>query len=290
MIQQELARYFSAPVCSHILRGDKPLTEIRLRVNRPVQLVYFAGGDCFLGEEMDARQIWTMALSMMEHSYCAREEELSKGYFTMTNGCRVGVGGSFSTPDGKKYQLKNITSLCIRIARDIIGCAEVVMKKVASAQPSNTLILSAPGKGKTTLLRDMARIYSDMGYRVGIADERHEIAACANGSPSFDIGARSDVVDGCPKAMAIEMLIRSLSPQIIITDEIGNPGDCRAIWEAARKGVYIAASAHASSFEEFECSRTGVLVRDGLFRYVILIGEKPGQIQEIRQYGREGLR
>lgn len=288
MLQQELARYFSDPVCSHILSEDKPISEIRLRVNRPVQLVYFAGGDCFLGEAMDTQQIWTIALSMMGHSVYACEDELARGYFTMSNGCRVGVGGSFSTPDGKKYQLKNVSSLCIRIARDVIGCAEKIMKKLASAELSSTLILSAPGKGKTTILRDMARIYSDMGYRVGIADERHEIAACANGSPSFDIGARSDVVDGCPKAMAIEMLIRSMSPQIIVTDEIGNPDDCRAIREAVRKGICLMASAHASSFEEFECSRTGVLLREGLFRYAILLGGKPGQIQQIRQYGRGG--
>lgn len=148
------------------------------------------------------------------------------------------------------------------------------------------LILSAPGKGKTTLLRDLARLLSQKGYKVGIADERHEIAGCINGAPGFDIGMKSDVIDGCPKAMAMGMIVRSMSPEVIITDEIGNDADCTAITEAARRGVMVVASAHASSFEEFECSRIGSLLNNGLFQVAVLLGKRPGQIQEIRRYGR----
>lgn len=286
MLQKELALFLPEPVRSYVMSEDKPITEIRLRANRPVQLVYFASKDRILGDSIDAGELRQIALSMMEHSYYACEEELNRGYFTMENGCRVGVGGSFSTVNGDKYHLRTISSLCIRIARAAIGCAEGFVEKILENRPASALVLSTPGMGKTTLLRDAARILSEKGYRIGIADERHEIAACINASPSFDLGIRSDVIDGCPKAMAIEMLIRSLAPQIIVTDEIGNSEDFKAIREAARMGVSMIASAHASSLEAFEYGPMGMLLREGLFEIAVWLGGQPGQIQEIRRYGR----
>lgn len=286
MLQRELALFLPEPVRSYVMSEDKPITEIRLRVNRPIQLVYFASEDRILGGSISAGELRKIALSMMEHSYYACEEELNRGYFTMANGCRVGISGSFSTVDGEKYHLRTISSLCIRIARAAVGCAEGFVERILENRPVSALVLSAPGMGKTTLLRDAARILSEKGYRIGIADERHEIAACINGVPGFDLGIRSDVIDGCPKAMAIEMLIRSLAPQIIITDEIGNSEDLEAIREATRMGVSMIASAHASSLEVFENGSMGKLLREGLFEIAVWLGGQPGHIQEIRRYRR----
>ena len=201
----------------------------------------------------------------------------------MKNGCRVGVGGSFVFSDDGKYRLKAIGSLCIRIAGEAIGCAGKLVDELLKDGPTNTLVLSGPGCGKTTLLRDAARILSRNGYRVGIADERHEIAACIDGKPSFDVGPRCDIVDGCPKAMAMEILIRSLNPQVIITDELGNAHDVYAIREAARMGVTVIASAHASEIEVFEKGRMGTLLKEGLFPLVALLDNMPGRIVEFRR-------
>lgn len=286
MLQRELALFLPEPVRSYVISEDKPITEIRIRVNKPVQLVYFDSKEHILGGLIDAEELRQIALSMMEHSYYACEEELNRGFFTMENGCRVGVGGSFATINGDKYHLRTISSLCIRVAQAVVGCAEEFVNKILENRPVSALVLSAPGMGKTTLLRDAARILSEKGFRIGIADERHEIAACINASPGFDLGIRSDVIDGCPKAMAIEILVRSLAPQIIVTDEIGNSEDYKAIREAARMGVSMIASAHASSLEAFENGPMGMLLKEGLFEIAVWLGEQPGHIQEIRRYGR----
>lgn len=289
MLIQELAQYFPEPLHSHFMREDRPLAEIRLRAGRPVQLVYCDMEERFVDRPVDAAQLRRIALSLMEHSYYACEDELARGFFTMKNGVRVGVGGSFTEVTAERWQLKAISSLCIRIAREIRGCAEALVREMDNKNGGvhSLLILSPPGKGKTTLLRDAARILSERGYRVGIADERHEIAACRDGVPGVDVGPRSDVIDGCPKARAMEMLIRTMAPQIIVTDEIGNVRDFDAVREAARMGVVMVASAHASDFREFESSRMGSMLTEGIFHTAVLLGDQPGCIKAVRRYGEE---
>ena len=288
MSLMELAAFLPSRLAVEVEADCDRLTELRLRAGQPAQLVY-AGTDRFVGEPLQPQLVRKIALSLMEHSYYAREEELAQGFFTMRNGFRVGVCGSFARREGGGGSMRAIGSLCIRIARAIPGCAEEVIRQISGGnQLVSTLILSRPGMGKTTILRDAARLLSQQGYMVGIADERHEIAACRDGVPTLDVGPRSDVVDGCPKAQAMEQLIRSMAPDVIVTDEIGNLQDSSSVREAARRGVAIVSSAHASNIEVFVASGLGRLVRDGLFPCVILLEGRPGQIGQIVNYGDGG--
>jgi len=284
---RNLAAFLPGEAAARVIAEGDQINEIRLRAERPVQFVY-ASGDVFLKEIISAQQLRRIAVAMMEHSYYAREGELAQGFFTMKNGFRVGVCGSFAEKQPGVFSMRAISSLCIRVARAVPGCAEDIAARMAAEHMKSTLILSRPGMGKTTLLRDTARLLSEDGHAVGIADERHEIAACRDGVPTMDVGPRTDVVDGCPKSQAIMHLIRTMSPQVIITDEIGSRKDADAIREAVRMGVAIAASAHASSFEEFESGSLGMLAREGLFPLAFLLDGEPGKIAGIRRYDRRG--
>ncbi|MBR6799878.1 MAG: stage III sporulation protein AA, partial [Firmicutes bacterium] len=132
-----------------------------------------------------------------------------------------------------------------------------------------------PKCGKTTLIRDISRILSNQGYRIGICDERSEIAGCYNGIPSYDLGERSDILDGCPKAQGIKMLIRSMSPDVIVTDEIGKPEDIEAIEEALSSGVKIITTIHGGSYEDAARSAAGELIRNRVFDMLIFLSSKP---------------
>jgi len=286
MSVKSLAAYLPEDAASELNRLNASVTEIRIRAQRPIQIVH-TGGDSLCGEPVSCRQMRRIALSMMEHSYYAREEELSQGFFTMHNGCRVGVCGSFSRNDAGGCSLRAIGSMCIRVAREVKDCArELLLHMCENGAVSNTIIISRPGKGKTTLLRDAARKLSEAGYAVGIADERHEIAACNDGVPSLDVGPRSDVSDGLPKHLAMEQLIRSMAPQVLVTDEIGNDRDVAAVHEAVRRGVSLLTSAHAASFEDLERGKLSALLGDGLFSLAVLLDERPGSIAGVRRYPR----
>lgn len=237
---------------------------------------------------MSPAQLEKIALAMMEYSFYAREAELSQGFFTLRNGCRAGVCGEFRRSASGGCMLASIGSLCIRIAREVRGCAEALTKAMLEGgRPVNTLLLSRPGMGKTTLLRDAARLLSGAGYAVGIADERHEIAACVKGVPTMDVGERTDVADGLTKAAALEMLMRTMSPEILITDEVGSEEDIRAIREAARRGAAILTSAHAGSMADLEYAPLDRLACAGIFALIVLLDGKPGEISEIRRVGRQ---
>ena len=283
----ELVAFFPPGLAGMIVEEQNRLTELRLRAGRPMQLVC-AEEDRFVGDPIPPQQLRRIALALMEHSDYAREEELSQGFFTMRNGFRVGVCGSFSRRDGGAGSIRAIGSLCIRIARAVPGCAKEVLEAVCGdGVLRSALILSSPGLGKTTILRDAARLLSESGYTVGIADERHELAACRDGVPTLDVGPRTDVVDGCPKAQGMEQLIRSMAPDVIVTDEIGNALDATAVREAARRGVALLTSAHASGIETFAASGLGRLVRDGLFSRIVLLKGRPGQIERIVNWEEE---
>lgn len=186
------------------------------------------------------------------HSLYAYEQELGQGFLTLEGGHRVGLCGRY-TANG---HLRDISSMNIRIARARIGVAdEILPLLVAEHRVLHTLILSPPGCGKTTLLRDIARGLSNgfpgyAGTQVAIADERSELAACAHGKPQLDVGMRCDVLDGCPKEIAIPMLLRTMAPRVIVTDEIGSPADAVSVQEAMNCGVSVIASAHATCWQE----------------------------------------
>lgn len=260
--------------------GDR-LCEVRIRANLPARLRLLDGREIAC-EAVKPEELRRMLARMTGDSLYACEDELRQGYFTMAGGFRVGVCGRLNAGEEGLRSMTNAGSLCIRIPREIPGCAEPLYDK---DRPPGLLLLSPPGMGKTTLIRDYARLLSDGGRNVAISDERREIAACAEGVPSFDVGSRTDVMDGCPKATAIPLLLRACAPDVIAADEIGGPGDEMAILDAVRCGVFVAATAHASGFDEAH-KRFSALFDAGVFPRVALLGGSPGRIIEIRDYGK----
>ena len=256
------------------------VTEIRLRVNRPAQIV-FDGTDTLAGAPIEARRLREITSALMDHSFYARETELAQGFFTMTDGSRVGVCGRFA---GDGTRLTDVGSVCVRIARAVPGCAVGLMGLIAPKDGLRSLlIVSPPGLGKTALLRDTARQLSEGGLRVGIADERHELAACHMGVPTLDVGPRTDVADGCPRPRAIRQLIRTMAPDVIMADEIGGEADAEALADAARCGVAVVASAHGRSLGEAAQRRwIREIVATRVLETLVLLGERPGHIVEIR--------
>ena len=269
-------------------RGDS-LTQIRLRADRPPQLI----GEGFAiaeGPPLSAGCLRDLLSALMEHSVYARQEELDRGFFTLEDGSRVGVCGRMVT-DGARIRMGEIGSACIRVARQLPGCADSLVKRLLAEEglPS-TLLVSPPGRGKTTLLRDLARSLSTLGRCVGIADERHELAACRRGVPTLDVGPCADVMDGCPRAEAIGWMLRAMSPEVIVVDEIGGPADAAALEDAVRCGVAVMATAHGGSFAQLR-ARTSLreLLDSGTMAFVALLGPRPGQLRELwRREGGEG--
>ena len=269
------------------LCGRESVSNVRLRAGQAVRAEW-AGGDALLGDPIDRNTLSSIVSEAMEHSLYAWEDELGEGYFTLPGGSRVGVAGRFRRENGRVY-LAAIGSVCVRAARAFPGCAREAVEAIAQGgRLSSAVVLAPPGLGKTTLLRDAARLLSAKGFRVGIADERGEIAACRNGIPAFDVGERTDVIDGIPKAEAMRRLVRSMSPDVVITDEIGCARDAREIREASRMGVCVIASAHASGVEDAlrRPSLCG-LMRDFTFRRAVTLGGNPGRIAEIREFDGE---
>ena len=248
------------------------LTEIRLRVNLPL-MVSTGVSDNMITEAgtfaVTSRQAFTITqtdllktLQMIsKNSLYALENEIRAGFVTIAGGHRVGLAGQALVENGQVKSLKNISSINIRIARQIIGCADQLIPWLINPKGHiyNTLIVSPPRCGKTTVIRDIARQLSSgikelnvKGMQVGIVDERPEIAACQFGVPSMDLGDRIDILDSCPKATGMLMLIRSMAPQVIITDELGREEDALAVEEAIHAGVSVIATAHGHSIVDIK--------------------------------------
>lgn len=237
---------------------EKKVTEIRMRAGCPLII------NTTTGEEIPLEDGETVMITQKDiketleyvsnYSLYAYEEDIKNGYITMPGGNRVGVGGHVVFDDTGIKTIRNISFLNIRVAGQIIGCAKKIMPYIWKNTGGiyHTVIASSPGCGKTTLLRDVIRQLSDTGMTVGIADERSEIAACSFGIPQNDVGMRTDVLDGCPKALGMMMLIRSMNPNIIAVDEIGGKNDMDALGYAINCGCSILATAHASDYMELE--------------------------------------
>lgn len=282
-----LGAWLGAEVGEALRARADALYEVRLRAGRPVQLLGMAG-EWLSRAPLDAATLNRVLSALMEHSRYAREEELRQGFFTLSDGCRVGVSGRLVWADGRVLNMADIGSICLRISREVRGCAEALLPWVITDHGLRSLlILSPPGLGKTTLLRELARCLSEHGHNVCIADERYEIAACVNGVPTLDVGMRTDVMDGCPKRVAIPRMLRSLAPEVIIADEIGDAGDAQALAEAARCGVCVIATAHAGSFEQL-FARRSLRSAMNVFATGALLGGSPGNIRETRSMGEEG--
>lgn len=274
-----LADCIGGALGERLRRDAGEITELRLRPDRPARLRLLDGSE-ETAEPLSRDRFSRALLRMMGNSLYACEEELKQGYFTMEGGIRVGVCGRLGAGSGAIVGMSSIGSACIRIPREIVSQEA---RRLWRGRPESLLILSPPGMGKTTMARQLARIASEAGFNVAIADERREIAACREGVPSFDVGERTDVMDGCPKAVAMELMLRACAPELIVVDEIGSEGDAAAIGNCARCGVAVAATAHAASFED-ALVRFDRLFREKVFRRAALLGPKPGEIAAVREF------
>lgn len=260
------------------------LEEIRIYKNHNVQL--FAGGNrIVLQKKINGTEINQILNHLMQFSYHAFEEDLAKGFITIEGGHRVGICGKAVLEGGKVILLREISSLNIRHAREFIGCSEKIMHHIfcEKQQLNSVLLVSPPGCGKTTLLRDIARAISEAGFKVSICDERSEIAGMHSGQSSYHLGPMTDVLDGCPKAEGMMMLIRSMSPDVIITDEIGKAEDFDAIKTCLNCGIHLITSVHGNSMEDLKRSTLCPVISSKAFQKIIFLTNKPtvGTIKEV---------
>lgn len=238
---------------------------------------------------LSSQELNKIVESMCRGSLYAMQTSLVKGYLTLGGGHRVGVCGKTVTENGKITHLTDISAICIRISREVKGAADEIMEYLChEGKLYNTLIISPPGCGKTTVLRDIAR---QLGNRckVCIADERSEIAASRGSSATHDVGKYTTVMDCVPKGEGIMMLLRAMSPEIIITDETGREDEEKAISELINCGAKIITTAHGYSERDIlKRKYLGSLVENGVFeRIIVLSGRKgPATVEKIISDGR----
>lgn len=280
-------------------------TEIRLRVGRPISIVcisdsYFlgvngealknAGHGAYILTKPDMHACFVSICGWAVHSH---QNEMANGYISVKGGHRAGIAATAVLDDnGKVTAVRDITSINLRIAREIIGSAKQLVKEHLSDKLRGLLIIGPPSSGKTTLLRDMARQLSvgenERYLKVCVVDESGEIGASFGGELQNDIGVCSDLLTGYPKAKGLEIAVRYLSPQVIICDEICSQPEVAAVELAANSGVAVITSMHAADFSEFmRKPQAGRLLEIGVFERVVLLcgADKPSMIKEVKRVG-----
>lgn len=276
---------------------QEEIEEIRIRLNRPIE-VSLKGIPRYLSYVIQPEDAIHLMNKISHFSIYTLEEELKRGYITVSGGHRIGLAGKVILEAGKVKAIRDVSSFNIRIAREKLGIADAILPYVFKNQVAHTMIIGPPQTGKTTLLRDIARSISTgnlkkgiNALKVGIVDERSEIAGCVNGIPQLTFGNRIDVLDACPKAEGMMMMIRSMSPDVLVVDEIGRAEDAEAIMEAVHAGIKLIITIHGNGLNDIQKrpSLKEILEREIFERFIVLNRKKgPGTIADI--YDRHGKR
>lgn len=277
--------------------------EIRLRTGRPVTLCthrrtwFLTGAGALLPQDSelcpitDSAQMQEVFQGLCSYSVYSHEQEIREGYLVLRGGHRAGICGTASLHQGAIQSLRDISSICIRIAREKPGAADEIFRRLGHLE-TGLLIAGAPASGKTTVLRDLARQLASGGRegyrRVAVVDQRGELGNVFQGVPGNDLGISSDLLSGYPKVEGIQQAVRVLSPEYIICDELGGEEDARAVEAGMFSGVTMIATLHAGSRSEL-CRRPVCrrMLETGAFGYVVLLEgrQEPGKVSGILKVG-----
>lgn len=275
-------------VISKRLNPDR-VYELRLRTNKPV-IVNYGGNFYYLSSKgvkdsvsesivCSESDISNIVIKASEYSLYAVNDNICNGYITIKGGVRVGLAGEIVWEQDSIRTIKNFSSLNIRIPHEIFGCAQKVYEYSCEKELKNTLIISPPGGGKTTLLRDLARLIGNANpiTNILLVDERNELAAVYNGVAQLDIGAHTDVISNCSKKFAFSQGIRAMRPDIIVTDELFGDTDISAIEYACASGVCVIASVHATDHVDL-INKPGFesVIRKRLFKRFVNLSSRHG--------------
>ena len=266
------------------------LQEIRIRVGKPI-ILKLRQADVIVEYIVSQSEILQTLEKLCENSIYAYKNQICEGFLTIKGGHRIGITGTAVTEESKIINIKYVTSLNFRIARQVLGCSNKILNQVIDFENNNifnTIIASPPGKGKTTILRDLIRRISDgieelnfKGKTCGVVDERWEIAAIYRGIPQNDVGLRTDILDNVSKSLGMRMAVRTMAPKVIVTDEIGTEDDVEAINYGICSGVKGIFTAHGSSIEELKLNtHLNKLYEEKIFNKIIFL-EKRGIIKKV---------
>lgn len=268
------------------------IEEVRFRVGRPV-FAYGSGSTVTVvdPDPLPADALEHLVLGLVEHSLYARQDQLRQAFFTLPGGHRVGIAGRAVLDDGKVRTVRDISGLNLRRGRAIPGVAEALWAALGGSDPCSLLVVSPPRAGKTTLIRDVARVWSDQGHPTVVIDERGELAGMVGAEAAHALGAHTDVLDGWPKASGLNAAIRTLGPHLVVVDELGSADEADAVEAARRAGVEVVASVHGDLTGKSPGGRMADrLWRQGVFAARVTLSRRhgPGTLEEVRRLGRGG--
>lgn len=293
MSYNDILRYFPdniRVVLENEINNNLVIEEIRIRNSKPI-ILKLNNSEKIINYIVQTEDVLKTLQSICENSIYSYQNQICEGFITIKGGHRIGITGSAVIENNQVKNLNYISNLNFRIARQIIGCSNNIIKEIINKEENtiyNTLIVSPPGAGKTTLLRDIIRNLSNgteeiTGKNIGVVDERGEIAAMYKGIPQNDLGIRTDIIENIKKSVGMKMLIRSMAPEIIVADEIGSKEDVQEINYAVCSGIKGIFTAHGNSLEDLKLNPAiAELIEKNIFERLLLLDKNnKGKVNKI---------